>query len=472
MTVRPVSVRDALGGRWSWHPAGWAILMVPGALIVAVQEAAAPRWALPELLALILLSTLTQSLASGVVSGVIAAVARRVRPIMPLRVVAVMYLCVGVVRGVVGGVVAQALTGEPPQFGTRILVWVIASVVWTPLLVYTIAQIDHRRRLLAELDTVREQAAREHDLARISAEQLRDSILVTLRHRIGPVIDELRHALHAVSGRSDAAALELIGQRLGGVADDADSLMATASKPAGACPALDSAPTIASVAAAVRVELRWPIRTLLLSAEAIMPVLVPIFLTPVDVGVLLDTFFALVTVATVLLVTAALRRRLALVARFADQGQAIASYLLAGFAGSAAIVIGLDGPPGPRELLIVVAMPIATLVSAISVTLAVGVGVANQDLVDAIAQETVRRSQARERSARRDARAQEQIAALTRGPVQGRLAACVMALNFHLASSDRSDPVKTERVTSAVLEHLAAAFSDLESTPGLRVEAT
>lgn len=409
MTVGPLSVRGALGGRWSWHPVGWAILMLPGTLIVTLQESAFLRWGLPELLPLIVLSTAAQALTSYAVSGAIAAVARRAQPIMPLSAVAAMYLCVGVVRGVVAGVAAEALTGEQPHFGTRILVWIIFSVVWTPLVVYTVAQIEHRRRLFAELVSVRGQAAQEHDLALVSADQLRDSILVTLRHRISPIIGELRNGLHAVSGQSDAAALELIDQRLGGVAADADSLIAAVSTSADECPAGDRNPAIASLAAALRVELRRPIRTSLLTAAAIVPALVSVVLAPVDVAIPLTAFVALV---------------------------------------------------------------IATLVSAISATLAVGVGVANQQLADAISRETTWRVRARERAARRDARAQEQIVALTHGPVQGRLAACVMALNFHLASSDRFDPVTTERVTSAVLEHLAAAISDLESTSGLRWEAT
>jgi hypothetical protein len=58
---------------------------------------------------------------------------------------------------------------------------------------------------------------------------------------------------------------------------------------------------------------------------------------------------------------------------------------------------------------------------------------------------------------------------LMHGPVQGRIAACVMALNFHVASQQASDQHPTEQHPTdqhpfdaePVLEHLRAVSRDL-----------
>jgi hypothetical protein len=57
------------------------------------------------------------------------------------------------------------------------------------------------------------------------------------------------------------------------------------------------------------------------------------------------------------------------------------------------------------------------------------------------------------------ARERERLAQLMHGPVQGRIAACIMALNFHAASD--SNPAQTNELARAVIDHLHAVAQDL-----------
>lgn len=56
-----------------------------------------------------------------------------------------------------------------------------------------------------------------------------------------------------------------------------------------------------------------------------------------------------------------------------------------------------------------------------------------------------------------------QLDALLRGPIQGRLAACAMALNFHSVEAGRAGALRTRQMADAVLAHLGAVVTDLEA---------
>jgi hypothetical protein len=462
MSVAPLSVRDALGGRWSWDLLGWAIMLLPGVLVVTLQEASLLPVPPPTLLGVILVSSAVQSLVAGAATAALVTVARRRWPILPLGVALTTWLTIGVARGLSGGFVAELLTGAAPLFAERILSWVLVSVIWMPLFVYAIAQLEHRRRLLSELASLRREFTREDTRARGSATELRNTILVTVKDSIRPVIDEIRRSLVAVSGGGDSDDLEAIGRRLSTVSSDAERLLVVDSEHPTECLALDARPARASIAAALAIELRLPGRTSLISGLAIVPAVIPFVIAPEQVDGVVDSLLALTVLVGVLYLTAILRRRLIRSPRFADGAAAVASYLLAGLAGSATILLREGGRLSLLDLATVLLLPVAAVISASCVTLAVGIGLANQELLTAVTTEQRRVSDARRRSASRDAHVREQLAVLMHGPVQGRLSACVMALNFHLASRHRADPHRTAAVTSAVLNHLGAASRDLE----------
>ena len=463
----PLSWRNALGGPWSCNLLGWALMLVPGALVVAVEETSLLRVTPGLLLTVILVSSVAQSLGAGLVTALIATIARRRWEVIPLTLLILMWLAIGVVRGVIGGMVAQVVVGANPQFSERLIAWIVVAVVWMPLFSYTAAQIEHRRGLLAELGALRSQSSSEAARARLSSTELQHAILITITNRIRPVIDELRLALAAVSGRSDMAAMEVIGEQLAGLSHDTKLLISGQPEPAPEFCALDdSRPARASVAAALAVELRRPVRTALLSGVAIVPTVISVGLAHENTPTAASALVALAIVVVVLYLTALVRRRLIPEPRFRDGAAAIANYLVAGLSGSVTLVFMDVGGISAVRLVLVAVLPIATVASAACMTLAIGIGLANQDLVDALRNEGAVVAEARRRSATVDAAVRDQLALLMHGPVQGRLSACVMALNFHLGSEDSADVHRTTVVTSAVIEHLAAASRDLEVLAG------
>lgn len=466
--MTPLSTREALGGRWAWDVSGWAMMLLPGGLVVAVQETSFLHLSFGRLVVIILISSAAQSLAAGLVTAAIATIARRYWPIIPLGVVISMWLVIGIVRGLTGGAVAEIVTGDNPLFAQRIVAWAIVSLIWIPLFVYTAAQIEHRRCLLAELTTVRLASDLEDAQLRLSAAELRNSIAVIVRSRMRPVLDEIQRSLKSVAGQSDITALREIGERLSMVWRDA-AVMLDPTRPLTEQrrDALTSRPARSSIAAALAIELRRPARTALLSALALVPTIIPLGLRAVDLDTAWHTLLALAVIGAVLYFSAALRRRTAPTPTPLQFAAAILGYLAAGLCGSVTIA-ALD-VSGPSRLALVTLwlLPIATVVSASCVTAAVGIGSANRDLFTIVVDEQERVARDRHRSEILEATVREQLALLMHGPVQGRLAACVMALNFHLNSSEGLDPRRTAIVTSAVIEHLAAALRDLDDLPAL-----
>jgi hypothetical protein len=65
-----------------------------------------------------------------------------------------------------------------------------------------------------------------------------------------------------------------------------------------------------------------------------------------------------------------------------------------------------------------------------------------------------------------DALIRDRMTTILQGPLQGRLSACVMALNFHAAERGMNDPDRTAYITAAVLEHIDAAAVDLDALVG------
>ena len=74
---------------------------------------------------------------------------------------------------------------------------------------------------------------------------------------------------------------------------------------------------------------------------------------------------------------------------------------------------------------------------------------------------TVERDEIRDRERRR-------LAILMHGPIQGRLAACVMALNFHMtAAPERHDRGPAQAILDSILTHLNNVSADLVALASL-----
>jgi hypothetical protein len=434
-------------------------MLLPGAIVVAVQESSLLAVTFPVLLSVILVSSAVQAVAAGGTAALVASRARRRWRVIPLPLVVAVWVIIGIVRGLVGGAVASAMAGADPCDAQRVAAWILVSVVGMPLFVYTAAQLEHRRALLTERSALRERVARESARARLSARELRDSIVAAVGESIRPVIEEIRITLESLSGPSEIDSFALIGDRLTSVSADAERLLDVSGD--GDSAALPS--TRSPILAALAVELRRPARTALLSGVAIVPAVLPVSLTPSGLDGTVDGVVGVAVFVVVLFSTVLLRRILVRRRGFALRLSAVASYVVAGGCASLTIILLESGRLDPTEFVMALLFPAGALASAGLVTLAVGVGYANDQLVAELQAEQVRVTTVRRQSAERDAIVRAQLTVLMHGPVQGRLSACVMALRFHLGSAMAQDAARTAATRDAVAAHLAAASRDLET---------
>jgi hypothetical protein len=114
-------------------------------------------------------------------------------------------------------------------------------------------------------------------------------------------------------------------------------------------------------------------------------------------------------------------------------------------------------------VVLVFVFPFATVLTSSLIAATVGLSGANQSLTSTITDLDNERHDLEIITQVTEDRVRKDLATLMHGPVQGRLSACVMALNFHAAELEQGNPDLVASVTRAVLEHLEAASSDLDS---------
>jgi hypothetical protein len=135
-------------------------------------------------------------------------------------------------------------------------------------------------------------------------------------------------------------------------------------------------------------------------------------------------------------------------------------YVAAGVAGSAVFAVLAWPHRDPFTTLLIAVLPIGVVFAASVVSTTAGVREANHDLSAAIRElnDRAREHEEAGRAAERELR--NRLRDLLHGPVQGRLAACAMALNFSAAGEPADDGVR-ESLIAAVTSHLDAVASDL-----------
>lgn len=429
------------------------MLIIPTTLVVFLQEAETPfpSWGY------VLASAMVQQIASLVVAFMIATPFRQAVGSVPLGASAAIWLSIGAVRGVIGGLFAEAFAGVDAAYDYRVFAWVLISVVWMPLFVYTMAQFDHRRVLLSRLSTAR--ARRDAALGRVteSAAQFRRRVLGTVQQTIAPALEEVRASLTAASAGAGSNSLQSIGDRLTQLAGDAGRIVDSPMDPLS----VEDVPERSLVIEAVNYDINRPFSVALLTGLALMPAILPEALLVESVAGVLGDLVALVAGVLVLALG------LLVIKRWGRRTPA-AAYLigvlgitvLAGSAASAALILIEPSLPLHDQVLAIV-LPVGFAFGAAVVMTAVSVGGANRRVAEDIIslQEEAGALGARSRKAER--RLREQVNSLMHGPVHGRLAACAMALNF-LADEGTTDPARSADVANRVLDHLAAASADLK----------
>lgn len=446
-----LGLRASLGSEWTLNLPHWWMTFVPSVLLVALQEVAAGT----ADGRLILLSGVAQHVVAGLLGVPVALLLKRRGATLPIWASFLLSGVIGVTRGLLGGGLVL-LAGGTADLGYRILFWLAVAWVWMPLTAYVLAQVQHRRLLLAELGAARRRRDSARALAERSSEEIRSRVIWAISATVSPVVDDIRRTLPGLR-QGDAEEMQQIGSRLADIADHVnwavDRLSGHVEPPY--LPAPRSEPPLSS---ALVFELTRPVLWSALAAAALLAVLIPITLDAERDALAAEV---LVAVAAAALVLAVVSRAARLHGSARRIRPIVVRYLLAGLAGS--VVLLLLAGPGitPFGMLLLLVLPLGLTYSAAVISAAVGVTVANAAVVRSIRR--IEDASARlEESARDDEdRARAQLDELLHGPIQGRLAACAMALNFHSAAPDRSTADGTRQMTEAVLGHLDAVVTDL-----------
>ena len=448
----PLSIRAALGSRWASRPLGLLLLLIPSVLLTIAAEVVYAG----TTPASIVTSVIAQHL-GVLIPLAIVEVARRNRAApIPLWASISLWTAMAVIRGVVGGLVLQGMTGAEPAFLERIVVWLLTMLLWMPVAVYSAAQIDARRALLDELELATRVRDVERSRADTSIKELSDQLLATVQETVVPVIAELRSSLGALTGRLDPEELRSIGDRIAAVTEDAAHIVDGAALPTGGI----RLPTPAPLGAALR---------FVGSSPALVAVMTSVLLGPLALVIAIPEGgwpFAVATVAALIAVSGALVLLLELLDRFtADRGTRLRFVTIGAFAAGslgALVFLGLSGArPGSAGMMLAALIPFGVTFCASVTSVAGGIARSNRELENRI--EGVRAdTRALAESAKDiEVRVREQVRALLHGPVIGRLSACAMALNFHAAGPAVGSHSGTSAITDAVVSHLDSASNDL-----------
>ena len=451
-----MTMREALGGPWATHWALWLGLFVPTTLIVGLRESVTgfDSWWWP------LLSSVLQHLAVGVIVLGGGALARRRAALLPLSVVTGLWVAAGIARGVIGGALAQSVAGADPEFVERSLVWLLGTVVWVPLVVYTAAQIDRRRLLLGALDATTASIEKQRAQAGESGDEVRRSLNTAVRESLQPALGELVTSLESTRDRLSARSLAELSLRVSQLHDrTADLLEPTR----GLAPSL--APVRSSVRRAFDVPPRLPWVIAGLTALSTIAVLLPEVWRVFGGQAALELIVSITVASLIIGLVPWLVTRFAPESRGARDQRATVLACTVGIGATVYLMLnsGID-PITTNGLAVVPLLVIALSIACVVLVGAVVLADANREACDAVSQKNLQLELERDAHDSLVDRERLRLVELMHGPVQGRLAACVMALNFTATAApgdgDSSAEVDAALVNS-VLDHLRAVSRDL-----------
>ncbi len=446
-----MTIREALGGPWAAHWVVFVGLLPPSTLLVLVREIVTPfpEWWWP------LVSALAQHAVAGVVIIAGTAIARRRHALIPAATIIAIWALGAGLRGIVAGVIAEQVAGVNPEFLTRTAVWTIVSIVWVPALVYAIAQFERRRLIVGALDIAQVEVARERPLAAETGAEVQQELRRAIAGSLSPALRDLQASLEASRSSLRPASVAELSKRLSQLHDDTANLL-----DATLTPEPPASPARATLRRTLDVPPRRPWLTASLVAMSTIVLIVfdawRVFGPLAALEVVISTIAASLLIGLVPATVAIIRPQLLtahgqrVTGIAALQGVFVATYLM--------LNSGID-PITWHGLLIVPILAIGLVFSSGTFLSTIVLADANAEADTHLAELLSELSTMREHHERVVAHERELLSALMHGPVQGRIAACIMALNFH--STSDNDAVQTEELTDAVLQHLRAASRDL-----------
>lgn len=452
-----LSARAAFGGAWSTHWTIWAGLY-PVTLLFVVYRDQALR---PDSVWWSVGSATVQHIAVGLVVVGVGAILRRRRSILPVGVVATLWILACVVRSAVAYAVTAVGYAEQSSLVIDTLIWLGISALWVPVTVFAVAQLDQRRLLLAARDITTDALLTERAEGEETSQQLQARLLATVTAQLTPVLADLEASLNAARRRITGSTAAELSMRISRVHDETAELVEGEDAP-------DPSPALLERAERVTFRRAFEITTVppaRMAALVTLATLVGVIPDTVRVyGPIVSLQVALAVIASGILLAALP----ALFAERASRGKRMthlrATVILQAVAVAAAAVILAVIPPSVWSSAQWPVVPLTLLALALAHTLysvAFIVADANADDSAALSAASAELDAVRGQRAERSRLARERMAQLMHGPIQGRLAACVMALNFH-AEIVTSDPARAEAMLDAVLEHLQGVTGELQ----------
>lgn len=451
-----MTIREALGSPASpqWIVFFWLTPVV--ILLVILQEAVTPfpSWWWP------LLSALAQHLVAGVVVAIGDRIARRRHDIVPVITVLLMWMLAAACRGIVGGAVAESVAGVNPDYVLRIAVWVLISAVWLVPMVFAVAQFRRRRSLIAALDSAHYEQTQEQLLSDVSGAEMQRQLRKAIAESLDPALRQLQASLATSRGLLKPGAVAELSLRISQLDDDAADLSESARAPLVALP-----PARARLSRIIDVAPRQP------GLSAVFVWFATIALLLVDTWRIFGPLAALEVVvstsaaAAVLAVLPAAVRALrpAIFARRAQRVSVAATTLAIGVGAYLMLNSGID-PLTWHSAYLLPLLVTGLVAASATYFLAIGLADANREGGEQLSALDADLGHLRTRNLDLLERERRRMTDLMHGPVQGRIAACVMALNFHVASQQASDQHPADQHpfdAEPVLEHLRAVSRDL-----------
>jgi hypothetical protein len=454
-----LSFAQALGGSWLNRPWTWIIGVFPNTACVAILEASLldETWNVLATTALLQFAIAVAVLASSV------RLARRRNLIVSVPLVFLFLALTAIAQALIGGVYAATVIGGSSDFGLRIAFWLAVQWLWSPLVILTLAQYEHRRYLLAERLIHIDSCNANAEQGNIALRNQHVRLLETIRATVSPVISEIRQQLSGNRAPRQQAEFLRTAEQLTALSNSVKIILETphiSSTLAWGVP--EHSRRIAPIIDAVNYEIRRPYVSSAILAILLLPVLAPgVFrlggmpaIAELAVGVASSAFLFASGLQIIKLLSKENSR--------SRTAQNAVVHVIASIA--APLVVGTMSwdPLGEREWVLLLLLPVGFLFAAVTVSGAFGLGDANRVLVDDMDQIRGRFGTFQHFVREEEKRMSDEVESVLHGPIRGRLSACIMALKFHVEELAIADSAHGQSIMRAVSEHLEDTARDLD----------
>ena len=451
-----LSTRAALGSTWATHWLLWLAFFPLTTMLVVYREIPLG----PPTVVWSLGSAVVQHLAVGVIVIGGGLLLRRNRYVLPLWIITTLWMLTALVRAAVGFAISDSFYASTSSFVIDSVVWIALSVFWVPVTVFAIAQFEQRRMLITARDIAADDLERERAAASESTQQLQARLLATVTAQLSPVLRDLEESLNTARRRLGGGAAAEIGMRISRLHDETADLVGGDDDDEGVTDSPEPA-TRATFRRAFAITAAPPARSATFVGLAALVAVVPDTARVLGIDAALSAGLAIIVAGTLLAIVPSTLSRLTIPGMTYLKAMIIGQSFAIAAATGVLLALGSATLASTSGWGLIVITAVAIIAAHTTYTAAFIVADANRIDDAALSRLVAEASELAARRAERSRAAREQMAQLMHGPIQGRLAACVMALNFH-ADIAGSDPARADAMLSSVMDHLHAVAVDLQ----------